>query len=345
MPNKKANVGTIQDKKFDGFRSAYRPRKDGSTLINKKTGAVAYKQPGGVLINSSLRDSEWEELDEIVVEAAGPLTEMLADLPKKTHESIGVLVGQYNTQSQLTAADVSMTGRSRGQMDAVDYNLVSVPIPVVYKEVEMGERELIASRRLGSGLDTASVFEATRVVVEQLADMLYNGFAAISFNGATIYGLTTHPNRNTGTGADWGTISNIHPNVVSMIAASVADNYRGPWTLDVATTQYTQMLARYTDGSSSTAFDEVLKIPGIDAIVQSDQLTAGSAVLRQNGRNVVEWQQVNLGGQDVNGVQIALLEWMSGDGMVHHMKVMAVASPIVKADYESQSGINHFTSL
>jgi len=341
----RANVSTIEDKEFDGFKSAYRPRKDGSTLVNKRTGEVAFLRNGKVVANSALRKDEWEELDEIVVEAAGPLTTMLADLPKKTHESIGVLAAQYNTQSQMTAADVSMTGRSRGQMDAVDYNLVTVPLPVIYKEVELGERELVASRQLGSGLDTASVFEATRVVVERLADMLYNGFSSISFNGATIYGLTTHPNINTGTGGDWGTISNIHPNVVSMIAASVADNYRGPWTLDVATTQYTQMLARYTDGSSSTAFDEVLNIPGIDSIVQSDQLTAGGAVLRQNGRNVVEWQQVNLGGQDVNGIQIALLEWMSGDGMVHHMKIMAIASPIVKADYESQSGITYFTSL
>lgn len=340
------NVGTIEDKEFDGFRSAYRPRKDGSTLINNVTGAISYRNKrGDIVANSSLLKDEWEELDKIVVEAAGPGTEMLADLPKRTYDSIGVLVGQYNTQSQLTQADVSMSGRSRGQMDAVDYNLVSVPVPVVFKEVEIGERELVASRRLGSGIDTASVFEATRVVVERLADMFYNGFAAISFNGATIYGLTTHPNINTGSGGDWGTISNIHPNVVAMIGASVADLYQGPWTLDVATAQYTQMLARYTDGSSGTAIDEVLKIPGVDAVVKSDQLTAGSAVLRQNSRNVVEWQQANLGGQDVNGIQIALLEWMSGDGMVHHLKVMAIASPIIKADYEDQSGIVRFTSL
>lgn len=339
-----ANVGTVHDKEFDGFRSAYRPRKDGTTLINKRTGAVSYKR-GNILVHSALRKDEWQELDEIVVEAAGQGTTMLADLPKKTHESIGVLVAQYNTQSQLTEADVTMTGRSRGQMDAVDYNLVSVPIPVVFKEIELGERELVSSRRLGSGLDTASVFEATRVVVEKLADMLYNGFTSISFNGATIYGLSNHPNLNSVSGSDWGTISNIHPNVVAMIGASLADNYRGPWTLDVATTQYGQMLARYTDGSSNNAFDELLKIPNLDSIVQADQLTDGSAILRQNGRNVLEWQQVNLGGQNVNGIQIALLEWMSGDGMVHHMKVMAIASPIVKADYETQSGITEITGI
>lgn len=328
------------------FRNAFVFSKGPGTLVNKKTGEVAFRRSNGTLVHSALKKDEWEKLSNTVVEAAGPGTEMLADLPKETFENAGVLAAQYNTVSQLTEASVSMSGRSRSQQDAVDFNLVTTPLPVVHKEVEMGERQLLASRMSGSGgLDIHSVFEATRIVVEKLADMFYNGFAAINFNGATIYGLTTHPDRNTGTGSDWGTVTNIHPDVVSMIAASVADHYNGPWTLDVASTQYTQMLARYTDGSGGTAIEEVLKIPGLDAVVKSDQLADGSATLRQNSRNVVEWNQVNLGGQDINGIQIALVEWMSGDGMTHHMKVMAIAVPVIKSDYPGQSGVVHFTGI
>lgn len=337
------HIATLEET-FTGFSRGYRPREDGSTLCNKRTGAIAYRR-GQMLVHSALRDEEWRELDDIVIEAAGPKTDMLADLPKKTHESIGVLASSYNVSSQMTEADVSMTGRSRGRMDAVDYNLKTVPLPVVYKEIEMGERELVASRNLGQGLDTHSVFEATRVVAEQLANMLYGGYAAINFNGATIFGLTTHPARNTGTGSSWGTLTNIHVDVVSMVGSSVADNYDGPWTLDVSTNQYIEMLNRYTDGSSSTGVAEVMKIPGLEKVVKASQLTDGSATLRQNTRNVLEWEQVNLGGQDVNGIQIVLLEWMSGDGLVHHMKVMAIATPVVKSDYPGQSGIVHFTGL
>jgi len=339
-------IGNIEDRQFNGFKRAYRPRKDGSTLVNKKTGEISYcDRHGRIVGNSALLEEEWRVIDEIVVEAAGPATEVLADLPKLTHASIGVLASSYSKRSQFTEADVSMSGRSRGSMDAPDYTLVTTPLPVIFKEIEYGERELESSRRLGSDVSTDSIFEATRVVSEKMADMFYNGFAAISFNGATIYGLTTQTAINTGTGGDWGTISNIHPNVVSMVGASKADFYRGPWTLDVADTQHTQMLARYTDGSSSTAEAEVLKIPGLESVVGSDQLTDGTAVLRQNTRNVIEWQQVNLGGQNVNGVQIALVEWMSGDGMVHHLKLMAIASPIIKSDYEGRSGIVKFTGL
>jgi uncharacterized linocin/CFP29 family protein len=340
-PIGQAQVGSID---AATFRKAFRPLEDGSTIVNKRTGVVQFHRGGGVY-NSALRKDEWQMLDDIVVEAAGPSTAVLATIPKLPHDNIGVLEGQYNTVSQLTEADVSMSGRVRGQMDAVDYNLVSVPLPVVFKEVEMGERELLASRRLGQGLGTTQVFEAARVVAERLAGMLYNGYPALSFNGSTIYGLTTHPNRNTGTGGDWGTIANIQTDVVSMIAASKADNYHGPWTLDVATTQYTQMLLRYADGSSDNALTSVLQIPGLEAVVDAPFLTAGTAVLRQNGRNVVEWQQVNMGGQEVNGIQMAVLEWMSGDGFVNHLKVVAVASPIIKSDYEDQSGIVVFTGL
>lgn len=347
MANKnEVQIGNIDDRQFNGFKRAYRPRKDGSTLVNKRTGEISYQDRYGRLVgNSALLEEEWRVIDDIVVEAAGPATTVLADLPKKTHDSIGVLASSYSRRSQVTEADVSMSGRSRGQMDAPDYTLITTPLPVIFKEIEFGERELESSRRLGSDVSTDSIFEATRVVSEKLADMFYNGFAAITFNGATIFGLTTQTNRNTFSGSDWGTITNIHPNVVSMIAASMTDNYNGPWTLDVATTQYTQMLNRYSDGSSGTAIDEVLKIPDLESVVKSSQLTAGVAVLRQNTRNVVEWQQTNLGGQNVNGVQIALVEWLSGDGMVHHLKLMAIASPVIKADYETQSGIVHATGI
>lgn len=326
------------------FRLAKRPLAYSDTQINKRTGEIAYIQPNGMFFHSALRKDEWDALDEIVVEAAGRGTAMMADVPKKSVEDIGVLATSYNTASQLTEADVSMSGRSRGQSDAVDFTRVTIPMPVTFKEVDFGERQLLSSRKIGEGIDTQSVYEATRAVVEKLAEMFYNGLPSVVFNGNNIYGLTNHPSRNTGTGADWGTYGNIHTNVVSMIAAVSADNYNGPWILDVANTQYNQMLATNVN-TDTMAIDVVRAIPDLESVVKSDQLADGSAVLRQNTRNVVEWSQVNLGGTEVNGISIALVEWMSGDGMVNHLKVMAVGAPVIKSDYPGQSGIAHFTGL
>ena len=337
-----ADIQTINKNSVNNFKNAFRPTNNRQTRINKQ-GDVQFNR-NGLWVNSALRKDEWEELDDVVVEAAGPRTAILSRIPTKTFDSMGVLLAQWNVSSQMTAADVSLSGRSVGQRDRVDYNINGVPLPIIYKDFEIGERELLASRAFGGGIDSTTAFEASRVVVEKMVDMLYNGEATVNLNGNTILGLTTHGNRNTGTAAgDFGTITNIETTIIAMIGALAGDSYHGPHEVDIATTQYIETLARYTDGSGQRAIDTIMEIPSIDAVNPSDQLAAGSLVMRQTTRNVLEWAQVNIGGETVNGIQVALTEWISGDGLTHHFKVMAIGAPLVKADYATQSGIAHYT--
>lgn len=327
-----------------GWENACRPIQGPNVRVHKRTGFIQYLRPNGIWVNSSLRKDEWEVLDDAVVEAAGPRTEVFERIPKFNHVSIGVLTHQYNTVSQLSEAQVTMTGRAAGETDLADFNLNGVPLPVIFKQVDYGERLLQSSRLIGAGIDVTNITEATRVVVEELANMLYNGRAAINFNGSTIYGLTTQTNINTGTASgDFGTLSNIYPTVLAMLQALDADNYHGPFELDIASSQYLDAMNVYSDGSGQTAIARILTIPSIQAVNSNDQIAAGGLVLREVGRHILEWSQVRMGGQIVNGMEIALVEWMSGDGMVHHFKLMAVGAPIVKADYESQSGIAYYT--
>ena len=345
MPNTNVQIQSV-----DGvnFKNAFRPGLR-ANRVDKRDGTVQFSRNGRwtdstVVINSALRKDEWEALDDAVVEAAGPRTAILSRLPVKTHDSIGVLISQWNVASQMTEADVSISGRTVGQRDRVDYKLNGVPLPIVFKDFEIGERELEASRRFGGGLDVTTAFEASRVVVEKMADMLYIGEPTTNLNGNIVYGLTTHPNRNTGSASgDFGTITNIETTIIAMINALAADNYHGPFEVDVATTQYIEMLARYSDGSGQRAIDSVMEIPQIEAVNSTDQLPDGNLVMRQTTRNVLEWAQIEVGGETVNGIQIALTEWLSGDGLTHHFKVMAIGAPLVKADYETQSGIAHYT--
>lgn len=334
----------IQSVESMSFKNAFRPTRDPRTRVNKRTGEVQF-QRGGMWFNSALRKDEWEVLDDVVVEAAGPRTAILNRLPIKTHDSIGVLMSQWNVSSQMTTADVSLTGRSVGQRDRVDYKLSGVPLPIIYKDFEIGERELEASRRFGGGIDTTTAFEASRVVVEKMADMLYNGDSTVNLNGNTIYGLTNETNVNTGSASgDFGTISNIIPTITAMVTALGGDNYHGPFEVDIANTQYIECsTSYYTDGSGQTAVDRMMNLPMIDAVNDTDQITAGGLVMRQTTRNVLEWAQVEIGGETVNGIQIALTEWMSGDGLTHHFKVMAIGAPLVKSDYASQSGVAYYT--
>lgn len=311
--------------------------------IDPMTQRIRFKQ-NGIWVNSALRKDEWEKLDDVIVETAGPRTAVFENIPKADHDSIGVLTHQYNTVSQVTEADVTMTGRSAGTTDAADFNLNGVPLPVIFKEINYGERYLQSSRlEGGSGIDVTQITEATRVVVEKMADLLYNGTTAINLNGDVIYGLTTHPNINTGSASgDFGTISNIYPTILAMISAETADNYHGPFEVDISATQYIEATDVYT-ATGETAIQRILNHPSITAVNPNDQIAAGGLILRETGAHILEWAQVRMGGQTVNGLEISLVEWMSGDGMVHHFKVMAVGAPIVKSDYATQSGIAYYT--
>lgn len=311
--------------------------------VNKQTGVVQIRTNRGLVLNSALRKDEWEELDRVVLEAARYPLRGVQDLRSRglvqPLGGLGTLISQWNVGSEMTAANVNMNGQSRGLMDRQDYKLSGVPVPVVWKDFDIGERELDASRRMGDGLDTSHVFEATRVVAEMLENMLFNGHNVI-LNGTALYGYRTHTNRNSDTatnygGGDWSTIANIVPTVAGMIAAANGDRHYGPFVLYASTVQYNEAaLGYYTDGSGQTPLQRILAMPEIEAVQKMDAaiLPAGELVLVQMSRNVVDWAEA---------LGITVVEWASGDGMTNHFKVMAVGAPRVKADYAGQSGIVH----
>lgn len=323
-------------------------------LINKR----AEKQYGphapvhimtnrGLKVNSVLRKDEWEELDRAVVQAAvHPLrvTRILRErnLVRRIG-SLGTLVAQYNQVSEMTPANVSLRGHASGEKDLVDFDLKGVPVPIIFKEFELDSRTLQSSRMLGDGIDTTNGAAAARVVAEKAEDLVLNGDASINLNGNVIYGLLTHPNRNTDTatnygGGDWGTIGNIVPTIAGMISAAQADGYYGPYGIFVASTQYNQAaLNYYTDGSGDTPLQRVMAMPQIEFVEQIPQLPDGTVILLHLSTEVIQLAYVE------SYFPITTLEWMSGDGMLGMFKAMAVEVPIVKSAYGGKSGVVHAT--
>lgn len=319
-------------------------------IINAKMGPKSTPKiitPRGLEINSVLRRDEWETLDRAVVQASVQplrLTRILRDRGLvRPLGSLGTLITQYNRVSEMTEANISLRGHASGEKDLVDFDLVGVPVPIIFKEFELDTRVLASSRLLGDGLDTTNGAAAARVVGEKVEDLAINGDSSINLNGNTIYGLTTHPNRNTDTaanfgGGDWGTITNIIPTIAGMISAAQADGYYGPYGVAVAPTQYNQAaLAYYTDGSGDTPLQRVLNMPQIEFFEQIPQLDDGEVVLMQLTTDVIELAYVEA------YFPITNLEWTSGDGMLEMFKAMAVFTPIVKSDHSGRSGIVHAT--
>lgn len=298
---------------------------------------------GAFVANSVLDKREWAELDRTVIEMVKLRQNGIADLRAKgliKPSNLAEMLSQWRVATERVRPSVSMDGRTRADRDRTDKLTYSVPVPIFRTDYDIGRRELLASRRLGTPLDTFEAGEAASAVGEEEERVLFNGDSGIVVQGNTIYGYTSHPSRDTATaaaygGGDFGTISNITPTFLGMIAALAAKRYHGPFNCYIAQAQYAQMLDFYTDGSGQTALDRVLKLPQIESVKPSDFLTAANLVMAQMTSNVVEW---------IDALGVENREWESGDGQALYYAVMAAGAPRLKQDSAGNLGVAHATA-
>jgi uncharacterized linocin/CFP29 family protein len=289
--------------------------------------------------NALLRHEEWLELDRAVVDVARQTLVGIADLRQyglvQPLGGLGTLLSGYEQMSDMTDANVDMSGVVPGEEDRDGFNMVSVPVPITHKDFRINIRTLEASRRLGDGLDVTQAQVATRKVSEMLESMLFNG-STIKVNANSIYGYTTHPSRNTGSATgDFGTISNIYSTVLAMMNALMQDGYYGPYGFYASPNQYADMLQVYSDGSGQSALQRILaNLPQVKFIKPAIKLADGALVMPQLSRDVVDIAVA----QDIVNVQ-----WSEEGGMTSRFKVMAAMAPRIKSDAEGHSGIAHYT--
>lgn len=291
--------------------------------------------------NALLRKDEWILLDERLVYTFNEVLNGVADLRARnlTHDvgGLGTLISQYEKVSDMDEANVHMSGAVNGIRDRVDFTMVGVPVPLIFKDFDINIRHLEASRRLGQTIDTTQQEVSARKVAEKLEDILFNGNTMV-VDGNPVYGYTTHPNRNTiSTSADWGTGTNIYPSIMAMVGAMVSDRCYGPWVLYVNPEQWAQAIAITDTTRQKSELQVVLdSIPRLEDIKLSDSLAPGNAVMVQMSRDVVDLALA----QDVVNV-----EWESQGGMVQHFRVMMAAIPRVKSDANGRCGIVHHSGI
>lgn len=290
--------------------------------------------------NALLRKDEWEMLDERLVMTFNENINGVMDLRTNglTLDLGGMMtiISQYEKLSDMDPAEVHMAAAVEDQMDRTEFSLVSVPVPVISKSFQFDIRQLAASRRLGQSLDTTQSEVAARKVAEQLEDILFNGNTTV-MGGSPIHGYLTHPDRNTTTGADWGTATNIYTDILDMVGIMHGDRVYGPWILYLNPTQYTQTLAiSDTQRIRSELQVAVDSIPQLQDIKISDKIPAGEGVMVNMNRDTTELAI----GEDVTNV-----EWEMMGGMSSHFKVFLVAVPRVKSDFAGNCGLVHITGI
>ena len=312
--------------------------------FNSKTGQVRIASGRGLELNSVLLHDEWEAYDRAVIESAKVPLVAVADLKSRglvdSYNSIGVQVATWNVESDMGPAAVSMSGRGTRDYGIADYDLRGVPIPVIWKAVQLDARTLEARRRLGATTDVTNVMLAARKVYEKQEDMLINGDSSIKFDGQTIYGYTTHPDRITDTaagfgGGPWTDILNIVPTIAGMISSANNANRYGPFTIYAAPAQYNAAaLNFYDDGTGDTPLARINRMGGVESFKLLPHLDDGNLIMVQLDRETVDWISI---------WDARFVEWTTNDLMTANFRVMAICAPRIRSDYNGSIGLVHAT--
>ena len=347
-----------------------RPGGEGFTA----SGDVATRlMSGGMSINALrtldvLKKEEWKEFDSAVIEVArknlGAINDLqAAGLTYNLPNPLGHTVLEWQRMGDMSGAQISMSGVQEDENEGLDFDMLSMPIPIIHKGFNLNIRHLSASRNRGTNLDTTQAELCSRVVSEEIEKILFDGHD-VNYGGAgKIFGLTNAPDRKKGvltgvlgtyaagsTAVKWtATVSNadargteagalkgegILNDVMNMVDSLVEDgNYMyGPYVMYVPTDYYMALLKDYKDDSDKTTLSRILELPQITAIRQTHFLT-DEVLMVQMTSDVLDL---------VNGFAPTLLQWNSHGGMAFHYRVMAIMWPRMKSTRKNQSGIAHF---
>jgi len=287
--------------------------------------------------NAILQKEEWEDLDKRIIKIAEERLVLTQDLISAglTYDlgGIGTTISQWQVESDMTDAVVSMEPDSEGNRDLVDYDVAQVPIPIIHKDFKLGIRQLEASRRMGSNIDMTNSDAASRRVAVGMEDLVIRGYAN-NFAGQTIWGVTTHPNRITGVApGPWSNIDNIYETVLRMVAAADAVHRYGPFNLYIPSGLGMALYQFYNDGSGQTVEQRLNQITPIQAVRVNDRLPANNLVLVQMTSDTIDLAVAQ---------PLMPVEWDTKGGLVTNYKILTAMAPRIKPDANSELGIVHF---
>ena len=135
-----------------------------STLTPNGKGGFQFGGAGGAMVaqrllqsgfninalrtNDTLRKDEWKMYDTAIVGIAKTRLIGVADLisrglTMKLNNALGVTRIEWETDTDLTPASVTMSGIQRSQDDRVEFNLTGIPVPIIHKDWTLNILSLI----------------------------------------------------------------------------------------------------------------------------------------------------------------------------------------------------------
>lgn len=310
-------------------------------------------KPRKIQINAAtLRRDEWKMLDEALTEVK---RERLTGfdyivgkgLTKPLSNPMGTTVLEWHSISDSQEAVMTMDGVTRGQGDRSVYKHHYLPIPIMHVDYEINMRALEVSRNMGDGFDVTEAQHAARRIREKKEELLFTdttySYGAVDSNSRnSIYSLVNYPDRNTVTlSENWDasgkTAAEIIEDVVSMKDANIAAKHYGPYTLFIPTAYDTVIDGDYSVSGASmqTIRQRILAINNISDVVVVDTLPANNVLLVQMTPDVV---------RVVNGLPLQNIQWKTEGNFVVKNKVIEIAVPQIRSDYNGNCGIAHLAA-
>ncbi|GAG07784.1 unnamed protein product, partial [marine sediment metagenome] len=244
--------------------------------------------------------------------------------------------------NDMRAAELSMDAETRGGNDALNYELVGLPLPILHKEYQISIRKLYASRNMGESLDTTQARLAALKIAELQEELLFNGYSSFEFGSYILYGYTDYPPRNSVTlTAAWDaagkTAAQILTDVFNCKAALLADKKYGPYELYIPSAYEIVMDNDYNTSGSDTATirERILKVGQIQGLKVADVLSANNVIMSQMTIDNV---------RIVQGMPLTNVEWQSNAETIFHFRVMTITIPQLRTDQDGNSGIAHLAA-
>ncbi len=317
----------------------------GGDATNPDNYEGVYASTRGLSVNTdlTLRPDEWQQIDDAIEEVAREELTVFdyfvgKGLTKPLKNAFGTTVLQWQSISDSQEASMSMDGVVRGQGDRVQYKDNFLPIPILHADYEINARFLEVSRKDGNGVDVEEAANATRRIMEKKEDLLI-GTATYSFGGGTMYTLLNYPDRNTVVlNGDWNDSATTDAMIIADVVAlkrANKDAYHGGEGVLILPNDYEDKLGEdysVSGGSLMTVRERIMKLGGIADILISERLADNNIVFVELRKRTIEI---------VNGMPLQNVMWTTEGGMVAKHKLLEIAVPRFKSDYNGTCGIAH----
>jgi uncharacterized linocin/CFP29 family protein len=314
-----------------------------STFNQSETALAArIASSGGLQGNAAPVGPEaWRRIDDRAITIQRDVLAVFGRLAaaSTTPMSMGDLVNYYPQMSDSGEVTVTLDGRQTGRSDQANIKYDGTPLPVLASEARFGWRQMEVLRKGGMAIDTETIANHQRKVLEKLEDMALNGDANVVLNGTQIYGVRNHPNRNTfshtftlatATGAQWLTT------MLAMLNQLIGDNAYGRVTVFL---NYGDWLAisvnEFVAGYPKTILQRLREIEQIADIVPASKMPA-SNIVGIAGLDGGSW------GSILSGMPMVTKPKMRANAEDDYVfTVMAAMAPQFRVDFNGQMAVAH----